>query len=192
MKPEEILGLHPTEVQKRQLVDEINNSNCSPQEKERCFREIDFMFSYARLVRLRRAIWHWQDERREHCEAVLSSRHEVLNQLMMEHNRVFAGVHRTRIEIAAKHIALRERARTLKPKNRAQEMSERARLELLNLKLRSRVSLEKRRTMDYELENRVVARARFQQRVHQEFPDLEEEMMDEYDRRFYEQSEEEE
>lgn|GEM_PF-6675322 len=186
--PQDFLGLHCLEVLRAKLAKKIESEKLTRKERRRAIREMNFLIDYARMRRVRTAVWQWQDEATEHDYHLAIRRQQVVNQLVLERKRLMVSLGEMDAKIAETRIGVMEQMNKLTPKDERQSLIDSARKELLRLKLRRNLSRQSRREAEDELAEQTLARARFQKIVRQDFPELEDEIMDDYDRRAFAQS----
>jgi hypothetical protein len=160
---------HLTETQKKSLV-----------------KELDFLLEYERLRRLRRVVWQWHDEKRDRHYNNLKVKVELLNELLIGRKKTALEVARLDSEMLKIRLEMFEKIRKLRPQNDNRRYLRNAERDFLKLKLQQRYSKLRERHLVETLENRIIRRTNFLKKVRANFPDLEEELMAQYDRQMYE------
>jgi hypothetical protein len=182
----QVLENDPLEVIRAHALCEIkNNVLLSRRQKRTAIRDLDSLLDYERRRRQRLMYWQSVDEARERRIRIIERNCEFINRLVLERKNTQLKVAQINAEIINLKAGSIERVLRLKQENPKLKEIGKLKHEFVKLKLRKAIDKYIRAEAERDLEDRVIRRARFQQKVAEEFPDLVEEIMDEYDRESY-------
>jgi hypothetical protein len=178
------LGTSTLEVVRARALAKIQGDEMlSPEQRAMAIRELDFLIEYERFRRLRTAVYQWRDERREWLLSHISRQHEVLNRLAIARKETALTVARMNREIIMYKLEILQELRKLRPQNELDSYIRKARTDLVKLHLQRRHAKARRRILSQSITEQVLDRAEFLRKVRDKYPDLEEELMDDYDKR---------
>lgn len=184
-KPDENVGLRPLALLRADMRIRIAGSHLSVHDKQAALNELDYLVRYEQLRRLRTAVWQWKDERRERRYRMRSQREEFVIGAALNRQRARAEIAECRARIVHSRLDIIERVRKLAPREESRSMIAKARRDMLRHQLASQMARNSRRHLQEELADMIAARGRFLRRVRQEFPEMEDELMDKYDSQLF-------
>lgn len=181
-----ILGNSSIEAIRNELTNKIETNDCLDEEqKDNALEELDLLLLYEKYRRMLRMIYQLKAERMDHMNNMrdrVRSRHHLITEKRQEHkHRLLLNRKETILRIAQIDSELYK----LKPQRPEDKDKRKINDELNRIKNRARMRRESQAEVERELRDRVIRKAQFLQKVRKHFPDLEEEMMDEYDRQMY-------
>lgn len=186
---ETTLGTASLEILRNKALEQIRkNESLSSEQRAAAVRELHFLIEHERLRRLKLIVQQWEEERNEYRYRRAIRRRQVLNQLAIEQRETARTIARINRDIIRYRLEIIEQIRKLRPKDELHQFIRRAQAEMIKLKLQRRYARARQQAIARELRDAVIRRARFLKMVREKYPDLEEELMDDYDRREFQEA----
>lgn len=162
-----------------------SNDNLTEDQKENALGEMDLLLRYEKYRRMLRMIYQLRDERRDRfnnmCDQIRLRREYLTKKRQEFKHELLLNRKDTILHIAKADAELRK----LNPESKNRKITMHANDELNKIRLKGRLRRAIQEENEKELRSRVFQKAQFLQKVRKHFPDLEEELMDEYDRQMY-------
>ncbi len=178
------------------------NESFSEDQKDAMVQELDFLLQFEKYRRMLRMIYLIKEEKREYENRiyeqqrlrrvnVYKARQELKHETALNRKETALKIAKLNEEIANCKMTVLERLDKIGSHAPIDKDLRKAKGELNRIKLQSKLRRTLQDEAEKELRDRVIRKAQFQKQVKQQFPDMEEELMDEYDRQMYnsEQSE---
>lgn len=174
----------------------------SKDQKDAMVQELNFLLQFEKYRRMLRMIYLIKEEKREYRNRIYErqrlrranaykARRELKHETTLNRKETALKIAKLNEEIANCKMAVLERLDKIGSYAPIDKDLRKAKSELNRIKLRSKLRRTIQDEAEKELRDRVIRKAQFQKQVKHQFPDMEEELMDEYDRQLYnsEQSE---
>lgn len=187
----------PLELIRSKAIREVRqNSNLSDRDKDFIIREINFLIGYERLKRLKKTVYEQkkeelamiqalEDKRREMTQRAIRHRIQMREEIEAARRGLLLKRVQLQVESAKLYLEVLEMIKKTEPLDDGKQGAKKMKEELLKIKLKSKIRRAIQQECIKELEETVLRRANFLRRVREQFPDMEEEIIDAYDQRYY-------
>jgi len=173
-----------------------SDGSMSSDDKKEIIRELKFLQNYGRLVRVMQLKFNWEEEKLNLLRRYLSKKHQIVseavrnrqklkNELAMDRMETIQRIRDKQSAFLKERIELYAVLKKLKSSGQSNSDTSKAEQELHRINLRSKIRRAMQQEAEKELQERVLRRNDFLKNVRDNFPDLEEEIMEEYDRQIY-------
>ena len=180
---ESIISNSSIETIRNELTNRVqSNDNLTEDQQSTAVEELDVLLEYEKYRRMLTMIYQLRRDSRDRInnerdrirlrrESLISKRQEHRHELLLNRKKTVLQIAKINSDIGK-----------FQPQLQVDKDLKRANSELNKIKLKSRLRRALQDEAEKELRNRVMRKAQFLKKVRQQFPNMEEELMDEYER----------
>lgn len=185
---EDIFGTVSLETLKNRALKILDdNEAMTTHQKVRTQREIEFLLECERFNRLRRLVYQLHDEKQDRTYKRILNHQTFLHQLQVGRKETALAISKIEREIVKCKLDVIERARSLMPKRELHEHMKKLQDDFRKLRIHQKYQRARQGMLSQEIAEQAIRRAQFIRRIRKHFPDLEDELLESYDKQVFQQ-----